>query len=119
MKQFVVNEKKLRKRMIDCDVKTINDLSVISKVSKPTIYDYINGKSPFSDAFMRFAALEKRFPSHIHMCQLDKRGLGKLHFKTEQNAESRLSYSKSTTLVEIDQILLDFCSKGRDRARAG
>ena len=53
MKQFVVNEKKLRKLMIDCDVKTINDLSIKSKVSKPTIYDYINGRSPFSEAFIR------------------------------------------------------------------
>ena len=53
MKQFVVNEKKLRKLMIDCDVKTINDLSIKSKVSKPTIYDYINGRSPFSEAFTR------------------------------------------------------------------
>lgn len=53
MKQFIVNEKKLRKRMIDCDIRTINDLSANSKVSKPTIYDYINGKSPFSDAFIR------------------------------------------------------------------
>ena len=76
MKQFVVNEKKLRKRMIDCDIKTINDLSVKSKVSKPTIYDYINGKSPFSDAFMRLCDYLNTSPIEL-LSEID-----------EQNGES-------------------------------
>lgn len=46
MKKLILNEKELRKRMIDLDIKTINELSVNSGVSKPTIYEYLNGKSP-------------------------------------------------------------------------
>ncbi len=53
MKKLILNEKELRKRMIDLDIKTINELSVNSGVSKPTIYEYLNGKSPLSAAFAR------------------------------------------------------------------
>lgn len=53
MKNLVLNEKELRKRMIDLDVKTINELATKAGVSKPTIYEYINGKSPLSAAFIR------------------------------------------------------------------
>ena len=53
MKNLVLNEKELRKRMIDLDIKTINELATKAGVSKPTIYEYINGKSPLSSAFVR------------------------------------------------------------------
>ena len=53
MKNLVLNEKELRKRMIDLDIKTINELAIKADVSKPTIYEYINGKSPLSSAFVR------------------------------------------------------------------
>ncbi len=53
MKSLILNEKELRKKMIDLDIKTINELAVKSGVSKPTIYEYINGKSPLSAAFIR------------------------------------------------------------------
>lgn len=53
MKNLILNEKELRKKMIDLDVKTINELATKSGVSKPTIYEYINGKSPLSAAFIR------------------------------------------------------------------
>ncbi len=53
MKSLILNEKKLRKKMIDLDVKTINELATKARVSKPTIYEYINGKSPLSAAFIR------------------------------------------------------------------
>ena len=49
-----------------------------------------------SDVFMRVVALEKSFPTHIHMHQSDERGLRKVRFKTEQNAESKQKYSSST-----------------------
>ena len=39
--------------MIDLDIKTINELASKAGVSKPTIYEYINGKSPLSVAFIR------------------------------------------------------------------
>lgn len=53
MKNLILNEKELRKKMIDLDIKTINELATKSGVSKPTIYEYINGKSPLSVAFIR------------------------------------------------------------------
>ena len=53
MKSLILNEKEFRKKMIDLDIKTINELATKSGVSKPTIYEYINGKSPLSAAFIR------------------------------------------------------------------
>ena len=53
MKNLILNEKELRKKMIDSDIKTINELAAKAGVSKPTIYEYINGKSPLSAAFVR------------------------------------------------------------------
>lgn len=53
MKNLILNEKALRKKMIDLDIKTIHELAAKSGVSKPTIYEYINGKSPLSAAFIR------------------------------------------------------------------
>lgn len=53
MKNLILNEKELRKKMIDLDIKTINELTSKAGVSKPTIYEYINGKSPLSVAFIR------------------------------------------------------------------
>ena len=53
MKSLILNEKALRKKMIDLDIKTINELAIKSCVSKPTIYEYIHGKTPLSTAFIR------------------------------------------------------------------
>ena len=53
MKNLILNEKEFRKKMIDSDIKTINELAAKAGVSKPTIYEYINGKSPLSAAFIR------------------------------------------------------------------
>ena len=53
MKNLILNEKELRKKMIDLDITTINELATKAGVSKPTIYEYINGKSPLSAAFVR------------------------------------------------------------------
>lgn len=53
MKTLILNEKEFRKKMIDLDIKTINELATKAGVSKPTIYEYINGKSPLSAAFIR------------------------------------------------------------------
>lgn len=53
MKNLILDEKALRKKMIDLDIKTINELATKAGVSKPTIYEYINGKSPLSVAFIR------------------------------------------------------------------
>lgn len=65
MKHLVVNEKVIRKRLIDLDVKTISDLAFKSGVSKPTIYDYLNGKTPLSLAFIRLCEYLELNPSDI------------------------------------------------------
>lgn len=65
MSSVYVDEKQLRRIMIDKDIKTINDLAQKSGVSKPTIYDYINGKSPMSDAFLRLCDYLEIKPSEI------------------------------------------------------
>jgi len=55
----MVNEKMIRKRMLDLDIKSIQQLSSLANVSKPVIYEYFNGKSPFSNTFSRLCeALE-------------------------------------------------------------
>lgn len=60
-----VNEKTIRRIMIDKDIKTINDLATKSGVSKPTIYEYLNGKSPLSEAFLRLCDFLEVKPSDV------------------------------------------------------
>ncbi len=65
MKTLIVDEKEIRKRMIDLDIRTINELAVKSGVSKPTIYDYLNGKTPLSVAFIRLCDYLELNPNDI------------------------------------------------------
>ena len=65
MSAMYVDEKQLRRIMIDKDIKTINELAQKSGVSKPTIYDYINGKSPMSEAFIRLCQYLEVKPSDL------------------------------------------------------
>ena len=65
MSSVYIDEKQLRRIMIDRDIKTINELSQKSGVSKPTIYDYINGKSPMSEAFLRLCKYLGVKPSEL------------------------------------------------------
>ncbi|MBO5167958.1 MAG: helix-turn-helix transcriptional regulator [Phascolarctobacterium sp.] len=67
MKNLILNEKELRKKMIDLDIKTINELATRAGVSKPTIYEYINGKSPLSAAFTRLCDYLNVEPNEILM----------------------------------------------------
>lgn len=67
MKNLILNEKELRKKMIDLDIKTINELALKTGVSKPTIYEYINGKSPLSAAFIRLCCYLDVSPHEILM----------------------------------------------------
>lgn len=65
MKNLILDEKELRKKMIDLDIKTINELATKAGVSKPTIYEYINGKSPLSAAFIRLCNYLNVYPHEI------------------------------------------------------
>lgn len=65
IKHLVVDKKAIRKRMVDLDVKTISDLASKSGVSKPTIYDYLNGKTPLSVAFVRLCEYLELNPRDI------------------------------------------------------
>ncbi len=71
MKNLLVNEKILRKRMVDLDIKSINELSAKSGVSKPTIYDYLNGKTPLSAAFIKLCDFLELSPNEILTIESD------------------------------------------------
>ncbi|MCI8362962.1 helix-turn-helix domain-containing protein [Lachnospiraceae bacterium WCA-9-b2] len=71
MKTLIINEKEIRKRMIDLEIKTINELALKSGVSKPTIYDYLNGKTPLSVAFIRLCDFLDLNPNDI-LIEADK-----------------------------------------------
>lgn len=55
MKKYIVDSKKIRKLMIDKNIKSINDLSKLSGVSKPKIYEFLNGHTPMQTTFVRLA----------------------------------------------------------------
>lgn len=65
MKTLYVDEKAIRRKMIDKDIRTINDLAAKSGVSKPTIYEYLNGKSPLSAAFFRLCSYLEVNPTDV------------------------------------------------------
>lgn len=65
MSSMFLDEKQLRRIMIDKDIKSISDLAQKSGVSKPTIYEYINGKSPLSEAFVRLCNYLETSPSEV------------------------------------------------------
>ncbi|MCI8746519.1 MAG: helix-turn-helix transcriptional regulator [Lachnospiraceae bacterium] len=65
MKQLIVDEKVIRKRMVDLDVRNISELASKSGVSKPTIYDYMNGKTPLSVAFVRLCEYLELNPDEL------------------------------------------------------
>lgn len=68
MKNLIVDEKVLRKKMIDLDIKSINELSAKSGVSKPTIYEYLNKKSPLAATFVRLCDYLELDPSDLLTC---------------------------------------------------
>lgn len=59
--------------MIDKDIRTINDLAAKSGVSKPTIYEYLNSKSPLSDAFIRLCSYLEVNPIDV-LIEMEDRG---------------------------------------------
>ena len=65
LKKMIIDEKVLRKQMIEKDVKSINELAAKSGVSKPTIYEYLNGKTPFSSAFVKLCEYLELEPEEI------------------------------------------------------
>ena len=65
MKRLIVDEKALRKSMIDHGIKTINDLASRAGVSKPTIYEYFSGKTPLSGAFIKLCDCLEVSPTEL------------------------------------------------------
>lgn len=63
--KILVNEKKVRKQMIEKNIKSISELSAKSSVSKPTIYDYFNGKSPVSQPFIKLCECLELDPREV------------------------------------------------------
>ena len=65
MKKYIADEKKIRKTMIDKNIKTINELSRLSGVSKPKIYEFLNGKTPLQTTFVRLAEFLEIDPNEL------------------------------------------------------
>lgn len=65
MKKYVTDDKKIRKIMIDRNIKTINELSRLSGVSKPKIYEFLNGNTPLQTTFVRLAEFLEIDPNEL------------------------------------------------------
>jgi len=65
MKKYIADEKKIRKKMIDKNIKTINELSRLSGVSKPKIYEFLNGNTPLQTTFVRLAEFLEIDPNEL------------------------------------------------------
>lgn len=65
MKPPIVSEKALRKSMIDMDIKSINVLAARAGVSRPTIYELLNGKSPMSPSFIKLCGFLEADPMEL------------------------------------------------------
>jgi transcriptional regulator with XRE-family HTH domain len=65
MKKYIADEKKIRKTMIDKNIRTINELSRLSGVSKPKIYEFLNGKTPLQTTFVRLAEFLEIDPNEL------------------------------------------------------
>lgn len=67
-----VSEIAIRKKMLDLDIKTINELSEKSGVSKPTIYGYFNGQSPISTAFIKLCNFLESVPEEMLVTEVQE-----------------------------------------------
>ena len=65
MKKYIADEKKIRKTMIDKNIKTIKELSRLSGVSKPKIYEFLNGNTPLQTTFVRLAEFLEIDPNEL------------------------------------------------------
>lgn len=65
MKKYIADEKKIRKTMIDKNIKTINEFSRLSGVSKPKIYEFLNGNTPLQTTFIRLAEFLEIDPNEL------------------------------------------------------
>lgn len=62
---LIADEKLIRKKMIDKNIHSITELSRRSKVSKPMIHQYLNGKTPISGTFMRLCNFLELNPNDV------------------------------------------------------
>lgn len=65
MRKVIVDEKIIRKRMIDKNIKSITELAKSAGISKPTIYEFLNGKSPYSALFIRLCDFLELEPKEL------------------------------------------------------
>ena len=74
MNKIVVNEKIIRKKMIDLNIKSINELAIDTNVSKPTIYEYFNGKTPIPSPLLKICEYLEINPLDIFIEIDDSKG---------------------------------------------
>lgn len=65
MKTLIVNEKALRTRMAALEIRSIQELAIGAGVSRPTIYEFLNGKSPLSSPFAKLCNYLKVDPMSL------------------------------------------------------
>lgn len=63
--KLVVDNKAIRKRMIDLNIKSITELSRLSGVSKPKIHQYLNGNTPLATTYIRLCSFLELNPNNI------------------------------------------------------
>jgi len=65
MKKYIAEDKNIRKIMNDKNIKSISELSRLSGVSKPKIYEFLNGKTPMQTSFVRLAEFLEIDPNEL------------------------------------------------------
>lgn len=63
--RIIVNNKTIRRKMLDMNVKSISELSRLSGVSRPKIYQYLNGSTPFATTFVKLCKFLNLDPSKM------------------------------------------------------
>jgi len=71
MKKYIADSKQIRHIMIDKDIKSITELSRLSGVSKPKIYEFLNGKTPLQSSFVRLAVFLSVDPNKLIIEEFD------------------------------------------------
>lgn len=63
--KYRLNTKKLKVLMIEKDINSLVELSEKTGLSRTTIYDYINGNSPFSKSFITLCDFFESLPEEL------------------------------------------------------
>lgn len=63
--KYQLNVKKLKQLMLDREIDSMVQLSKETGVSRTTIYEFLNGSSPFSKSFLRICDCLQSTPGEL------------------------------------------------------